>query len=387
MEEKCVQDGGCLRGFLASDGGEMRVEEKPLSDGVRLFSLSNGRVSFSVMNFGCTITELFVPDRDGCATDIVLGCDTLEGYRHCGDSRGAVVGRVANRISGAAFTLDGRKYALDMNDGGNTLHGGNVRFEKMLWDAESFVREEGGGKVCGVTFSRKSPAGEQGFPGNMDVSVEYRLDGSDNLCFEYRAVSDARTPVSLTNHSYFNLDGAFSGIPSVLDHEMKLDSTRLLEIDGSLIPTGRFLDVSENGEFDFGEWKKVGRDILKCDKRIGQGYDHCFVTAAYDDAVAGGRKDGSSVVKFGSIRSGRTGICMDILTDQVGMQVYSGNFLKGTGKGGVPNEKYGAVCFESQRLVDAVNRKEFPSMVQEAGEVYKSTTVFKFGVCGGRENG
>ncbi len=376
----------CLNGFVALENGEsgnVEVRERELAGGVRLFSVTNGKVSFSVMNLGCTITELFVPDRDGRPTDIVLACDTLTDFENCHDSRGAVVGRVANRISKASFILDGKKYELDKNDGDNTLHGGNTRFEKMIWNAEPFERDEGGLKSAGVVFTRKSPSGEQGFPGNMDLTVEYRLDSNGNLSFDYRGISDQRTPVSITNHSYFNLDGAFSDKLSILDHEMKLDSHRILEIDGNLIPSGKILDVSEKREFDFTNWKRVGQDIEKCDKRIGQGYDHCFVTSAFDD----GKKDGLSVKKFGSIKSKKTGIIMDIFTDQIGMQVYSGNFLEGSGKGGLPNEKYGAICFESQRLVDAVNRKEFPSMVQEAGEMYKSLNTFKFSVEGGRENG
>nr|MBP3282106.1 galactose mutarotase [Treponema sp.] len=355
--------------------GKVGIEEKTIGDGVKLFTVSNGKVSFSVMNYGCTVTRLLVPDRDGRATDIVLGFDDLAGYESCTDSRGAVVGRVANRISGASFTMDGKVYDLDKNDGGNTLHGGFTRFEKMLWEADTFFDENADGHPAGVVFRRTSRDGEQGFPGNLDITVVYSLNSRDELTFSYRAVPDRKTPVNMTNHTYFNLNGVLDSKRDVLNHVMTLDSDKILEIDGQLIPTGRILDVSERSEFDFRKGKEVGMDIGKCDERIGGGYDNCFVTKAF-----GG--NAGKPVFFGTVSSPITGISMDMFTDQEGMQVYSGNFLDGgRGKGGFVDEKYGGICFESQRLVDSVNRKEFPSPFVEAGGVYSSTTVYRFGNC------
>lgn len=355
--------------------GRVGIEEKTIGDGVKLFTVSNGKVSFSVMNYGCTVTRLLVPDRDGRATDIVLGFDDFAGYESCTDSRGAVVGRVANRISGASFTMDGKVYDLDKNDGGNTLHGGFTRFEKMLWEADTFFDENADGHPAGVVFRRVSRDGEQGFPGNLDITVVYSLNSRDELTFSYRAIPDRKTPVNMTNHTYFNLNGVLDSKRDVLNHVMTLDSDKILEIDGQLIPTGRILDVSERSEFDFRKGKEVGKDIGKCDERIGGGYDNCFVTKAF-----GG--NAGKPVFFGTVSSPLTGISMDMFTDQEGMQVYSGNFLDGgRGKGGFADEKYGGICFESQRLVDSVNRKEFPSPFVEAGGVYSSTTVYRFGNC------
>ena len=354
--------------------GKVGIEERTIGDGVKLFTVSNGKVSFSVMNYGCTVTSIIVPDRDGRATDIVLGFDDFAGFESCTDSRGAVVGRVANRISGASFTMDGKVYSLDKNDGGNSLHGGFTRFEKMLWEADTFFDETPDGHEGGVVFKRVSRDGEQGFPGNLDITVVYSLNSRDELTFTYRAVPDSKTPVNMTNHTYFNLNGVLDSKRDVLNHVLTLDSDKILEIDGQLIPTGRILDVSERSEFDFRKGKEVGKDIGKCDERIGGGYDNCFVTKAF------GRKVEKPVF-FGSVSSPLTGISMDMFTDQEGMQVYSGNFLDGgRGKGGFADEKYGGICFESQRLVDSVNRKEFPSPFVEAGEVYASKTVYRFGI-------
>ncbi|MBR4630527.1 MAG: galactose mutarotase [Treponema sp.] len=351
----------------------VKIEEKKIGDGIKMFTVSNEKMCFSVMNYGCTLTEINFPDRNGKMTDVLLGYDDLEGFKNCTDSRGAIVGRVANRISGARFSIFGREYHLDVNDGKNTLHGGNNRFEKMVWDAEKFTSEDGRG---GVRFTRRSESMEQGFPGNVDITVEYSLGDDDGIRCEYTAVSDEATPINLTNHAYFNLNGARGKIESILNHVLELESDKILEVDGELIPTGKIIDVRDRKEFDFRSPKKIGRDISMCDERIGHGYDNCFVTSAYE--CGSNAKDGKDLCRFGSVTSPLTGIKMEIFTNQIGVQVYSGNFLKGTGKEGLENKKYDGVCFETQRFNDAVNRKEFPSMIQERGEEYRSITVYKF---------
>ena len=194
------------------------IETKKLDNEITLYTVSNGTISFSAMNYGCTITNLFVPAKNGEKTDILLVYDTLEGWKAGTSSHNAIVGRGANRIAGAKFTLDGKEYLLDKNDGKNCLHGGNTRWEKMLWNAEKYSDSEGEG----VKFARKSADGEQGMPGNLDLCVIYKLTEKNELVFEYTATSDKATPINLTNHAYFNLNGK----GSILNHHLPLDSGR-----------------------------------------------------------------------------------------------------------------------------------------------------------------
>lgn len=338
------------------------VVEKSVDGKNLVYSVSDGRMKFVATDLGCTILSIFVPDRSGNMVDVALGFGTVGEYDGCGDSRGAVVGRVANRISGAGFTLDGKRYELDANDGANTLHGGTFRYEKALWSS--------GATDDGVIFRRRSADGEQGFPGNVDITVEYALrDGG--LFMGYTATCDARTPISLTNHSYFNLNGTKpegGKIEGILNHELQIDSGEFLEVDGACIPTGRILPVAGT-PLDFRSAKSVGKDIAGCDMRIGGGYDNCYITGA----------DETGMVRFGMVSSPLTGISMEIFTNQRGVQVYSGNYLEGSrGRDGMTHSKHDGICFESQRLNDAVNRPEFPGCIMNPGEVYRSETLYKF---------
>ena len=347
---------------------EMKTECAELTDGIALYTVSNGRISFCAMNYGCTLTKLLVPNKAGGVTDILLGYDTLDAWQAGTEAHNAVVGRVANRIGGAAFALDGKVFSLDKNDGENCLHGGFNRFEKMLWRGESFSEADS----AGVRFTRTSVAGEQGFPGNVELCVTYRLTARDELVLEYTAASDAPTPINLTNHAYFNLNGA----GNVLGHHLRLDCDEVLEIGADMIPTGRILDVTGT-PFDFRAEKLIGRDIgllaelggMPLDADSPFGYDHCFVTHA-DEAEA---------VHVGTVWSDESGICMDICTNQRGMQLYTGNFLGGVqGKGGVVHRRHDGVCFETQRFPDAVNKPRFPNCILRPGERYWSKTIFSF---------
>ena len=344
------------------------VEESELEKDIFLYTVSNGRVQFCAMNMGCTLTELLVPNRNGGATDILLGYDTLDAWRAGTEAHNAVVGRVANRIGGAKFVLDGKVFSLDKNDGENCLHGGFKRFEKMLWRAEPFSDAEGDG----VRFVRKSVADEQKFPGNVELCVTYRLTAGDALVLEYTATSDAPTPINLTNHAYFNLNGA----GNVLGHHLRLDCDEVLELDENLIPTGKILPVAGT-PFDFRTEKLIGRDIealaelggMALDAESPFGYDHCFVTHA----------DEAEPVHVGTVWSDESGICMDICTNQRGMQVYTGNFLGGVrGKHGTVHKRHDGVCFETQRFPDAVNRPHFPNCILRPGETYHAKTSFAF---------
>lgn len=340
----------------------MVTEEK--FGGIRKFSFSDGPVSFSAMDFGCTITDLLVPDSAGEPRNVVLGFDDPSEYESCDDSRGAIVGRVANRIRGAEFTLNGKNYTLDGNDGGNCLHSGFRRFEKMTWDAENATEEYGGKPYSGVLFSRLSESMEQGFPGNARVGVFYGLCGNEVL-MRYTAESDGDTPLNLTNHSYFNLDGS----ETVLEHTLQLDCGEFLEAGETPLPTGRILGVSGT-VFDFRAEKEIGRDIALLSASAGGGYDHCLVTGA----------DEGRAVRVGRLSSKRSGISMEVFTNQRGVQLYTGNFLEGSkGRSGRILRKFGGVCLETQRFPNAVNEPSFPSCVLGAGEKYDSATILRFG--------
>ena len=349
------------------------TETKKLDDEITSFTVSNGKISFTALDYGCTITNLFVPSKTGEKIDILLGYDTLDEWKAGNASHNAIVGRVANRISRASFTLGGKTYTLDKNDGKNSLHGGNTRYEKMIWKGEAFSDEEGEG----VRFTRRSPAGEQGMPANLDVCVVYKLTEKNELVWEYTATSDGDTPINLTNHAYFNLNGK----GTILNQHLQLDCPSFLKANEELFPTGEIVPVAGTS-FDFTKEKTVGRDIEKLitEKSDGAnakltapdapfGYDHCFVTNG----------DESKVVRLGEFWSEESGIHMEMFTNQRGVHVYSGNFVAGSkGKGGVTHKRHDGICFETERFPNAVNEPGFPSCILKPGEKYWHKTVLKF---------
>lgn len=329
---------------------------------VDLYTCTNAQgLVMKVMSFGAILVELCTPDRDGKLENITLGFPTLDGYLGKHPFFGATVGRYANRIAGGAFTLDGKTYTLARNNGPNHLHGGLVNFSRVVWDAQPVENEDS----VGVRFTYVSRDGEEGYPGTVNAQVVYTLTNQNELRMEYTATTDKATPINLTNHSYWNLNGAGRG--DILDHELMLAADRYLPVDATLIPTGELAPVAGT-PFDFTSPHKIGA-------RIGQtpgdptGYDHCFVLRGQE-----GRLELAARVR--DAVSGRT---MEVYTTQPGVQLYTGNFLDG-GPGGGGYGRHAAFCLETQHYPDSPNRPEFPSVVLRPGATYHELTVHKFGI-------
>lgn len=322
------------------------------------YILDNGLIEAHFLDYGCIIKNVFVAGKDGKKRDVVLGYDDLKSYEKNGGYLGAFVGRVANRIKNAEFTLDGVKYRLFANDGKNCLHGGKKGFDKKFFE----TKIEGDS----ITFTTCSFDGEEGFPGGLSIEVKYTLRGSA-LDIEYKAVATADTPVSFTNHSYFNL----SDEDTALNHVLSVNSDFITPVNDTLIPTGELLSVSDT-PFDFRNPQKVGLYIDYPHKqlKIAGGYDHNFVLKNY-----------GSYEKVATLYAEDTGISMDVFTDNFGMQVYSGNFLNGAvGKNGRIYGKRAAICLETQGFPNAVNQVTFPSIIVKAGKTYSKRTTYAFSV-------
>ena len=315
---------------------------------------------------GATIVSIRVPDRAGVMADVTLGFDALAGYEGAGNPFfGNVVGRYANRIGGAAFTLDGKKYPLAANNGANHLHGGLRGFDKYVWTGEELSRDG----ASGVRWSMVSPDGDEGYPGTLKATVTYLLTPKDELVVEYEATTDKPTVVNLTQHAYFNLAGEGNG--SVLDHVVQLHASRYTPVAAGLIPTGVLAPVAGT-PLDFTKPERIGARIESDHEQmtLGHGYDHNFVLD----------RQGPGLVHAASVFEPKSGRVMDVHTTEPGLQIYTANWLDVTGKGG---HKYGprsAVCFETQHYPDSPNKPDFPSTVLRPGETYRSKTVFAFSV-------
>lgn len=312
-----------------------------------------------VSDFGAALLKLYVPDKNGNVQDVVLGYETLKDYEEGGDSIGATVGRVANRIGTAEFELNGKKYELTKNDNGNTLHGGCDFYNKRMWS----VKEEDDSHVV---FALVSPDKDQGFPGEVKIEVSYTVTEENELKIHYHAVPDQDTLINMTNHSYFNLSGHASG--TAWNAKVWIDADAFTETDGELIPTGKVIPV-EGTPMDFRKEKVVEKEIGEdyTPLKLAGGYDHNWVL------------DGTGFRKVALAASDKTGIEMEVYTDLPGMQFYSGNFLAGSkGKEGAVYEKGYGICFETQYFPDAIHKENFESPIVKAGEVYETTTVYKF---------
>ena len=341
-----------------------------LPDGraVDVFTLANpSGVVVRAMTYGAIITAVRTPDRAGHLEDITLGFDSLPGYLGEHPYFGALIGRYANRIARGQFTLDGVTYNLARNNGPNSLHGGQRGFDKVLWTAEPFTRSD----AAGVMFHYTSPDGEEGYPGTLAVRVGYTLTTRNELVVDYEATTDKATPVNLSQHAYWNLRGEGRG--DILDHVVELDASSFTPVDSTLIPTGKVRSVIGT-PFDFRTPTRVGARINEPNEqlRFGGGYDHNFVL----DRRTAGLAHAARVVDPGS---GRT---LDISTTEPGVQFYTGNFLDGTitGKSGHVYPHRGALVLETQHFPDSPNHVEFPSTILRPGAVYRSQTVFQFGV-------
>jgi aldose 1-epimerase len=350
-----------------------------LPDGraVSAFTLRNREgIEVAIINYGAIITHLRVPDRDGVLGDVALGFNTLEGYLDGSPYFGAIVGRYGNRIADGRFTLDGTEYQLATNNAPNHLHGGDVGFDKVLWDAEPFEldADDEGGPGAGVRLTYASTDGEEGYPGNLTTVVTYTLRDDNALAVDYALSTDAATPANVTQHTYFNL--ATGG--DVLGHELTLNADHFTPVNATLIPTGTIAPVAGT-PFDFTAGKPIGLDIEADDEqlRIGGGYDHNFVLNR-DDADADAVDRG--LVLAASVHDPGSGRVLDVYTTEPAVQLYSGNFLDGTltGKNGGPYGLRSGFCLETQRYPDSPNQPAFPTTIVRPGADYHSRTVFQF---------
>jgi aldose 1-epimerase len=363
----------------AADPSVSRDAFATLPDGrqVDAFTLRNGNgVVVRAIDYGGIVLSITAPDRDGNAGDIVLGYDDLDGYLAVTPYFGAIIGRYGNRIAGARFTLDGATYELAANNGPNHLHGGEVGFDKVLWNGE--IVDTDAGAV--VRFTYTSPAGEEGYPGNLEATVDYLLNDDNELVIDYRATSDAPTPINLTHHSYFNLAGG----GDILGHELQINADRYTPVDATLIPTGELAAVAGT-PFDFTEPTAIGARIDADDEQLrrGGGYDHNFVLQR-GDAGASISADGAlaEMLLAARVTEPISGRVLEVETSEPGLQFYSGNFLDGTitGKDGRAYEHRSGFCLEPQHFPDSPNQAAFPSTILRPGEIYRSRTIYRFAV-------
>ncbi len=329
---------------------------------VKFFVLKNkAGAEAKLISFGATLVSLKVPDKKGELADIVLGYDKLEDYIGSKCYFGCIVGRSANRIANAKFQLDGKEYHLAANDGKDHLHGGIKCFSKAPWQGSDFEGDDG----CGVVFKYTSPDGEEGYPGNLETTVIYTLTDDNELKIGYQAVTDKKTVLNLTNHSYFNLAGHDTG--DILSHRISINADEITTVDDCGIPTGIIKAVKDT-ELDLTVAKPIGENISK----LGFGYDFNYILNKPTPAEL------SLAVKVVEPRSGRV---MEIFTTEPAIQFYTGNFLNGIkGKAGAIYKKHDAFCLDAQHYPDSPNQPNFPSVVLQPGEIYRQLTIHKFSV-------
>ena len=350
---------------MAADSGPAKKQPWGNADGkdVFLFTLANqAGMQVKITNFGATVVSLMAPDRAGKMADVVLGYDSLDGYKTKEDPYfGAIVGRYGNRIAKGTFHLNGKEYKLAINNPPNTLHGGNKGFDKRVWEIKDAAGDH-------VIFHYLSPDGEEGYPGNLDVTVKYTLTSANELKIEYTATTDKATVLNLTNHSYFNLAGQGNG--DILQQVAWISADLFTPVDENLIPTGELKKVAGT-PFDFVKPTPIGSRIGDKDQQLqyGRGYDHNFVL-----------RDPGKLRLVARVADRDSGRLLAVYTDQPGLQFYTGNFLDGTikGKGGKVYNYRNAFCLETQHFPDSPNHANFPSTVLKPGQTFHSTTIFKF---------
>lgn len=338
------------------------VDGKPTS----LYVLKNNNgACVAITNYGGRIVSLVVPDKNGKPTDVSVGFKTVKEYQGPGDAYfGALIGRVGNRIAKGKFSLDGKEYTLATNNGPNSLHGGIKGFQAVAWDASQ-------SNDTTLALSYLSKDGEEGYPGNLTVKVTYTLGADNSIKIDYSATTDKKTVVNLSNHTYFNLNGEGSG--TILNHLVQINADKYTPVDATLIPTGK-LDPVAGTPFDFTKPTAIGARLdtnTNQQLKNGGGYDHNFVL----------KDAGPAMHQAAQATGDQSGIVMDVLTTEPGLQFYIGNFMSGKSsfKSGAKDDYRTAFCMETQHFPDAPNQKNFPSIVLEPGQEYKTTTIYKFG--------
>ncbi len=344
-----------------------------LSDGqeVNEYTLRNAKgMEARIIEYGAIIVSLTAPDKNGKFSDVVLGYDNLESYESDRSYFGTIVGRYGNRICKGKFALDGVNYQLNINDGENHLHGGTGGFNKKVWTVVNTGKVDAQGSSS-ITLKYTSKDGEEGYPGTVELTVIYTLTKKNELSINYTAITDKKTIINPTHHSYFNLSGDMN--QTILDHEVMIDADKFTPIDKGLITTGTFNDVADT-PMDFRTAKKVGKEIESDYEqlKLAGGYDHNWVL----------NKHREKIFKFAAVYEATSGRLMEVSTDQPGVQFYSGNFLNGTvaGKNGVMYAKRTGLCLETQLYPDSPNKPEWPSAVLEPDKVYSQTTIYKFSI-------
>lgn len=351
------------REIIVTENGSRKYFGSIGSDSVYAYTIKNSSgLKAVITNYGATLLEIWTPDRSGNMGDVILGYDSLSSYVQKGNPYfGAIVGRYANRIGHASFVIDGVTYKITANENGNTLHGGLKGFDKVIWTVEQVNDSM-------LVLSYNSHDGEEGFPGNLSVKIEYGVSSKygNRLFINYTAMTDKKTPVNLTNHAYFNLSAGSDS--TILDEDLMIYSDKYTVVNNDLIPTGENADV-KNGPMDFRKIKKIGRDITQ----MNGGYDHNFVIE---------RKSDSGLIRIASLYDQSSGRMMNILTTQPGIQFYTGNFLDGslTGRNGKKIVKYGGLCLETQHYPDSPNQPSFPNTILEPGQTYNELTVYQFSI-------
>ena len=334
---------------------------------VELYTLTNANgMQATITTYGGIVVNLLVPDRDGKLGDVVLGYDNLDGYLAGHPYFGAIIGRYGNRIGKGKFCLDGKEYTLAQNNNGNHLHGGLKGFDKVVWKAKGLVTDRG----PALALSYTSKDGEEGYPGNLEVTVTYILTDANELKIYYLAKTDKATPVNLTNHSYFNLAGPGTG--DILSHQLTLNADRFTPVDEGLIPTGELRDVTGT-PLDFRQPTAIGARVEQADEQLkfGLGYDHNWVL---------NKERQGEMTLAARVYEPATGRVMEVLTTEPGIQFYCGNFLDGTnvGKGGKAYQHRYGFCLETQHYPDSPNKPDFPSTILQPGQEYKTSTTYKF---------
>ena len=350
-------------GIVQDDFGQL-----PSGEAIEKYTMTNANgMEISVINYGGIITNLKAPGKDGTMADVVLGFNSIDGYLTPAPYFGAIIGRYGNRIAKGKFSLDGTNYTLAQNDGENHLHGGNKGFDKVLWEVTKITNDDS----VALQLHYLSKDMEEGYPGNLNTTVTYTLSNDNTLNVSYQATTDKKTVINLTQHSYFNLSGDFS--KDILDQEISINADTFLPVDETLIPTGEFKEVAGT-PFDFKESKVIGKEINQEDQQLkrGLGYDHCWVL----------NRDSDGLNLAATAYDPGSGRFMEVYTTEPGIQFYSGNFLDGTleSKSGGTYAKRSGFCLETQHYPDSPNQEDFPSVVLNPEETYKSETTFKFSV-------